>query len=174
MNITSLMKNCNAPLNHLGFLTTPDEERYLPLLHARDLNGEHRTIPTDLPATKRLLLVAFERQQQGAIDSWIDGLALRSLENQIAWIEVPLLQRPWRLLSSWIDHGMRRGITDLELRSHVWTVYADRPLFLKRLGLSSADSIYALVVDREGRVIVSVSGEYSVSNAQIILKALEN
>ncbi len=122
------MKSHSSPSRLSGSNLHPmlNNQISLPLLHARDLNGNNWIIPDDLPAEKTLLLVAFKREQQSSIDSWIDGLRLRASENKIAWLEIPLLQKPWKILSSWIDHGMKRGIRDHDLRGHVWTIYTHR------------------------------------------------
>ena len=146
----------------------------IPRLHARDLNGNNWVIPHNLPAEKTLLLFAFKREQQNSIDSWIDGLGLRAPESKIAWIEIPLLQKSWKLLRSWIDQRMKRGITDYDLRGHVWTIYTNRDSFLKDIGLTSANSIYALVVRKDGTVLSSAFGEYASSAGEIVLKALQN
>ena len=158
----------------INFNASSNDKMSIPRLHARDLNGNNWVIPYDLPAKKTLLLFAFKREQQNSVDSWIDGLGLRASENKIAWIEIPLLQKPWKLLSSWIDHGMKQGITDHDLRGHVWTIYTNRDSFLKEIGLTSANSIYALVVSKDGTVLSSASGEYSATAAQVILKALQD
>lgn len=146
----------------------------LPLLHGRDLNGNDCVIPHDLPAKKTLLLFAFKREQQSSIDSWVNALGLRSPENKIPWLEIPLIQKPWKLLSSWIDHGMKRGITDHELRSHVWTIYTNRSSFLKAMQLSSIESIYICVAFQDGSLKALVSGDYTSATAEIILKALKD
>ena len=84
------------------------QEVKIPLLHAHDLNGKSWILPHDLKAKKNLLLVAFKQQQQDAVSSWIYNLNLRSPKNKIAWIEIPLLQNPWKLVAAWIDKGIRR------------------------------------------------------------------
>ena len=120
------------------------------------------------------MLFAFKREQQNSIDSWIDGLGLRAPESKIAWIEIPLLQKSWKLLRSWIDQRMKRGITDYDLRGHVWTIYTNRDSFLKDIGLTSPNSICVLVVSKDGTVLSSAFGEYASSAGEIVLKALQN
>lgn len=146
----------------------------LPRLIARDLNGNDWVIPQDLPAKKTLLFFAFKREQQSSIDSWVNALGLRDPENKISWIEIPLIQKPWKLLSSWIDHGMKRGIKDHDLRGHVWTIYTNRGSFLKAMKLNSTESIYICVALQDGSIKAVVSGDYSSATAEIILKELKN
>ena len=148
------------------------QEVKIPLLHAHDLNGKSWVLPNDLQAKKTLILVAFERQQQDSVNSWIYHLKLRSPKNKITWIEIPLLQNPWKLVAPWIHNGMRRGITEEALRSHVWTIYTNRSSFLKELSLPSAKVITILVVDKNGIILEKVSGDYTKDKAQVILKIL--
>jgi len=158
----------------LHFHSSLNHDVRIPRLESRDLNGNDWLLPHDLPAKKTLLLFAFKREQQSSIDSWVNALGLRSPENKIPWLEIPLIQKPWKLLSSWIDNGMKRGIEDHNLRSHVWTIYTNRSSFLKTMKLSSIQSIFICVAHRDGSVAALVSGDYTSAAAQIILKALEN
>jgi len=149
-------------------------EKKIPQLHARDLNGRRWILPRDLSSKRTLLLVAFERGQQASVDSWIRGLALDVPNNHIDWMEIPLLQRGWQFISSWIDHGMKRGITEERMRSHVWTVYTHRASFLQSAGIASIKGLAILVVDGDGRILEAVSGDFTQDRAAQVLKALRD
>lgn len=169
--------NNHISLSKHASITSPsslNDKISIPRLEARDLHGNIRIIPDDFLSKKTLLFFAFKREQQCSIDSWVEGLRLRSSQNKITWIEIPLLQKPWKLLSSWIDHGMKRGITDHELRGHVWTTYTNRASFLKKMGLNSAASIYISVALQNGSITSIVSGDYTPAKAEIILQALQD
>jgi hypothetical protein len=52
-----------------------------PRLAARDLEGQVRSLPDDFAGTRNLVVVAFRREQQSMVDSWIawfDGIAAAS------------------------------------------------------------------------------------------------
>ena len=83
------------------------------------------------------------------------------------------MQNPWKLVAPWIDHGMRRGITEEELRAHVWTIYTNRSSFLKELSLPSTKDIAILVVDKNGIILGKASGDYTKDKAQVILNLLD-
>jgi hypothetical protein len=157
---------------HLFSMET--DEHKLPMLHARDLNGHRRILPDDLPAKKTLLLIAFKRQQQESVDSWIGGLDLNSPHNNISWLELPLLHKGWKWIAPWINQGMRYGITEKKLRAHVVTIYTDRSSFLKAMGLTSTQLIAAVVVDPDGRILETVLGDYSNDKSHILLKTLHS
>ena len=48
-----------------------------PQLEAEDLNGKAYTLPQALPSRNTLVLIAFKREQQKAVNTWIDGLELK-------------------------------------------------------------------------------------------------
>lgn len=148
-------------------------EKKIPQLHARDLNGRRWILPRDLSSKRTLLLVAFERGQQASVDSWIRGLELDTPNNHINWMEIPLLQKGWEFISSWIDHGMKRGITEARMRSHVWTVYTNRASFLQSAGISLTQSIAVLVVDQDGMILEAVSGSFTENRGARVLKELQ-
>lgn len=148
-------------------------EKKIPQLHARDLNGRCWILPRDLSSKRTLLLVAFKRGQQASVDSWIRGLKLNASNNHFDWMEIPLLQRGWEFISSWIDHGMKRGITEERMRSHVWTVYTNRASFLQSADISSTQSIAVLVVDTDGMILQAVRGDFTENKAIRVLKELQ-
>ena len=157
-------------LIHLFSMET--QEHKIPILHARDLNGHRWILPDDLPAKKTLLLIAFKREQQESVDSWIAGLDLHSPKNKTPWLELPLIQKGWRWIAPWIDRGMKHGIKEEGLRSHVWTVYTNRSSFFKEIGLTSTQLIAVLVVDHSGTVLATALGDYSKEKSHPILKTL--
>jgi len=56
---------------------------------------------------------------------------------------------------------MRSGIPDPAVRARVFTVYASRETFVRKLGLPDARQVHLAVVDRSGNVIAFVSGPWS-------------
>jgi hypothetical protein len=46
----------------------------LPQLAARDLSGREVALPAGLPGERNVVLIAFRRDQQQLVDSWVPGL----------------------------------------------------------------------------------------------------
>jgi hypothetical protein len=58
---------------------------------------------------------------------------------------------------------MRSGIDDLGARERTITLYLDKASFRESLELPDEDTIYALVVDTAGNVVLRVEGRHSAA-----------
>lgn len=141
-----------------------------PTLSARTLNEEPLVLPVDLPGARTLLLIAFKQEQQFDVDTWIDGLALRSAS--IPWLELPVVPNYGAIFRWYLDNAMRSGIRELSARGRVVTIYTDTAAFRANLAMPSDDRIYALVVTRSGRIIERAEGRYTAGKAAPLLAAL--
>jgi hypothetical protein len=142
-----------------------------PTLTTNDLNGRSATFPTAFPGERTVVLIAFKRDQQKALDVWIDALGLKG-ENAPAWIEMPVIANYGSIWRAFVDRGMRSGIVTTEARSKVFTVYDSPAGFRSTLGLPTEDQVYILVVKRDGTIIARVDGAYSKTKALAIQSVL--
>jgi hypothetical protein len=146
----------------------------MPVTSGKDLNGTPWSVPKGLPAERTLVLIGFDEQQQVAIDTWTQCLGLDQPTNTIPWVEMPLIDNPGMLMRWFINTGMRGGIKGRALRSHVWTAYTDKKGFMQTCGMSSTKDVYALVVDRAGRIRSMESGEYTKAGGKRLLQSLNH
>jgi hypothetical protein len=146
----------------------------MPTIQTESLAEREMTLPRDLPGERTLVLVAFDRVQQKNIDTWIDGMQLKS--SAMPWIETPVIDPKNALFRAFINGGMRRGITDPTAREKTITLYTDRIEFSKSMGFAAWEKpgivVYAAVVDRAGRVLALSEGDYSAEKAKVILDAM--
>lgn len=143
----------------------------LPTIDALNLNERAVRLPQDLPAEKTLVLIAFERQQQANLDTWIAGMQLN--RSPIPWIETPVIEPKNAFVRGFIDSGMRRGIPDTAARERTITLYTDRAAFSKAMGLRDPfKNVYVAVVERSGRVLLLVEGDYSAEKANVVLQTM--
>jgi hypothetical protein len=143
----------------------------MPVIKAQTLNERELTLPQDLPGEKTLVLIAFEREQQKNVNTWIAGMNLG--ENPFPWVETPVIEPRGSLSRAFIDNGMRIGIRDVGTREKTITLYTDRLAFLKAMGLrGSMETIHAAVVNRAGQVLASAEGDYSKEKEGVLLKEL--
>lgn len=127
----------------------------------RGANLERRpfTLPDDLKGERNLVFIAFKREQQFEIDTWIP--VARRVGQQypdFRYYELPTISRSVPLARWWLDGAMRAGIPDLAAREATITLYLDKAAFRAALDLPSEDTIYALLVDRSGRVLWRAEG----------------
>lgn len=133
-----------------------------PRLTARDLEGRTVEIPAGLAGSFNLVVLAFRRDHQYPIETWLPHLA--RLEGQFpgleAW-EVPALSRGYRIWRGMIDGGMRAGIPDPRVRRHTLTAYTDLHGLQRALDLPDLDHIYLFLLDQAGSVRWQGSGPHS-------------
>lgn len=125
-----------------------------PRVHGTNLERRPFTLPDDLEGARNLVLIAFKREQQFEVDSWIP-LARRLAQHDpgFSYYELPTISRNVPLARWWLDGAMRAGIPDPAAREATITLYLDKEAFRAALHLPSENSIYALLLERGGRVL---------------------
>ncbi|MEM9655713.1 MAG: hypothetical protein AAGA65_26740 [Actinomycetota bacterium] len=137
-----------------------------PEVVSRDLNGLTVTLPRDFPTALTVVLVAYERDDQRAIDSWIPALsALEAEEPSLRYVELPVVGEaslPERVA---LDFWMRRGIPGEDGRARTITLYTEREPFRRALDIEVDDQISVLLVDAEDRIVWRHVGPFDESAA---------
>jgi hypothetical protein len=145
-----------------------------PRLTARDLEGRTVEVPEGLSGAANLVVLAFQRDHQDPIETWLPHFAL--LEEQFPGLEVwelPALSRSYRIWRGAIDGGMRAGIPDRRVRRHTLTAYLNLGDLQRSLELPDLDDIYLLLVDRSGDVRWRGRGGYSEATLAALTVALQ-
>ena len=145
-----------------------------PKLSAKNLEGRAFAIPGDLTGTANLIILAFLREHQQAVEGWLPYLA--QLREEFPGLEqwaVPVISRRYRMWRGAIDSGMRAGIADPQVRGHTLITYMDLHDLQRSLGLSDLDHIQLYLVDRRGRVDWEGSGEYDAGTLDSLRDALK-
>lgn len=144
-----------------------------PKISARNLDGGAVEIPDGLGGTANLVVLAFLREHQHPIETWLPHLA--RLEEEFPGLEVwevPALSRRYRIWRGAIDSGMRAGISDPQARSHTLTSYLDLHDLQLSLGLPDLADIHLYLLDGEGRVRWEGSGGYDPGTLLFLEAAL--
>ena len=141
-------------------LLTPmaQAELVFPTLTADDLNGRSLSIPADLPGTPTIVFIAYKREQQPNINAWVEKLELHETGGP-AWVELPVAGLGAVLFRSFVDNGMRSGITSPEMRARTITIYSSRSAFNRALGIPGRGEIYVALVDPAGTVHALIAGD---------------
>jgi len=124
-----------------------------PSLSSHALSGEKVTLPEDCRGFVTLIAIAFQRGAQGMIDSWYDPFSREFADNQnVRFYEIPMIGSAyWRLMSGWIDAGMRSGIPVIK-HPFVITYYGDVFPYRKDLGMDDPALAYIFLLDGEGKI----------------------
>jgi len=124
-----------------------------PEIHGHSLAGQQVTIPDAASGRIALILVAFERQAQGMLDSWNEPFVQKFGGNEgYVTYELPIIDAflP-RMLSFSIDAGMRSGIPK-EKHPYVVTYYGDSTELRQALDIRDRSLGYAYLLDRRGAI----------------------
>ena len=144
-----------------------------PQLAARDLDGREVALPARLPGEWNVVIVAFRRQQQELVDSWVPWLEERAAA--MPWLrfaELPAIGLRWQPARPVIDGGMAAAIRDQQTRRRTLTVYTDVRRVTVPLGISDRDTIWLFLVDRAGQVRWRGSGGWDAVTAAGLAAAL--
>ena len=150
----------------------PGAEGSFPFVTGINLEGEEKQIPNELSGSLKVLCVAFERQQQEDVNTWIDRLTPEVLEREgLAFYELPVIYEASKVFRMWVNNGMRAGIRDDLARRRTFTVYTNREAFTSHLGLQLS-SISTLLLDRNGKIVWRIDGPATEEKFTSLLEAV--
>ncbi len=145
-----------------------------PIVRGENLEVRTFTLPTDLAGTYNLLFIAFKREQQLDIDSWLPFAKQLVQEHPaLAYYELPTIYRGHPLFRWWLNTGMRMGIPDKSAREVAITLYLNKPAFRKALDIPDEERIYVLLINRKGEVLWRADGSFHEDKARDLKFALE-
>ncbi len=152
-----------------------DSIRRFPRVQGTNLEGRTFSLPSDFESEYNVVLVAFRREQQADVDTWMPLVRQQKLvERGIRVYEVPTLSRSYRLMRGFIDGGMARGIPDKTAREATITLYIDKSSFKKALGIASEARINAMIVARDGRVMWRADGPFTAASGAELVAILDS
>lgn len=132
-----------------------------PTVQGKSLSGDLVSIPDRFAGKNTLVLVGYEQRAQFDIDRWILG-ALQA-EVKVEIVELPTIAGMLpQMVQGFIDNGMRSGIPKADWGSVV-TVYEDAPKIIEALGNDRPQSAYAVLLDRQGRILWTSNIGYSAT-----------
>ena len=149
------------------------KKAHFPTLTASNLEKRERSLPADFEGERNLLLVAFEREQQKNVDTWLREMKrFEELDPSFRYYELPTIERPNAFVRWFIDSGMRRGIPDKKARERTITLYLDKKPFCDALLITDQKTIYAFLVDRAGNVLWKSEGDFDEAKGAGLKSAL--
>ncbi|MES1228339.1 MAG: hypothetical protein ABUL72_06675 [Armatimonadota bacterium] len=150
-----------------------DETPYFPAETVENLNGEHFAFPADLPADRTLALIAFLDRQKGVLNSWVERMDLTKPDAP-AWVEFPLVTDLGETYRDYVNGVLKEEISQPEHRSHVFTLSTHVREFCRSLGLTTTRKVYAVVLDRRGKVVAIEEGKPTTESIRRLKIALSH
>jgi hypothetical protein len=173
--VTTLGLHADSVAPGAGPGAPSDSVRQFPHVEGTNLEGRRFSLPADFEAEFNVVIVAFRREQQADVDSWLPFLAEQKVrERGIRVYELPTLNRSYRLVRGFIDGGMARGIPEKATREATITLYIDKSPFKKALAIDTEDQISTLVVARDGRVLWREDGRFTPEGGADLVAMLES
>jgi len=124
-----------------------------PIVDARNLQGVDVQLPTAFTGEHNVVLIAFERNHQSLVDSWVPWLEQQAAADPaLRFYEIPTIGRMWGPVRKFIDGGMASAIRVPEILQRTLTVYGDVNRLTRPLGIDDRSTIALVLVDAQGRV----------------------
>ncbi|MDE4908758.1 mitochondrial ATPase complex subunit ATP10 [Methanogenium marinum] len=122
-----------------------------PEITAETLSGKKKTLPDAAKGAPALIVVAFVREAQDMIDSWVIPIKEEFKgREKIVIYEIPVIRSAiWRPMRIMIDGGMRSGIPEAD-HDYVMTVYGSASELTEPLEIADPTSAYLYLIDRNG------------------------
>ena len=144
-----------------------------PHLAARDLEGRSLELPDAFSGASNLVIVAFRREQQAMVDSWIAWWETTAAErSSLQCYEIPVIATRWALARPVINGGMAQAVRAQEARRRTLTVYTDVRRVTDALGIDATDTVTVLLVDADGRLRWRTTGPVSEHSGSQLRAAL--
>lgn len=135
-------------------------EGRFPSLTGIDLHGQEREIPKGFKGEFNIVAVAFQRQQQKDVDTWIPKIeAIIERSDALKFYEIPVIYEVNMANRMFINNGMRAGIEEDNARSRTITVYTSREDFIKLMSMEE-DHIYIFLLNKNGEILWRHKGPY--------------
>jgi hypothetical protein len=142
-------KQQSARPNTMTEKTNPNIGKKFPEVKDDSLEKNPVSLPDAAKGKVTLIAVAFLRESQSQVDSWLEPFVERFGNKQgFTFYEVPMLHWGYKFMRFMIDGGMRAGIPQ-QKHKHVVTMYGDVEKYIKALNLDLRYG-YAFLLDREG------------------------
>ena len=138
-----------------------------PEVAGTNLDGKNFHLPRDFEGIVNLAFVAFHREQQLIVNTWLPTAdLLENIHPELKYYELPTMSRMNPLARWFINMGMRSGIKDPKSRERTITLYLEKMGFRKALGIPDEDNINILLLNQDKKVIWRSEGPCDAEKAR--------
>lgn len=144
-----------------------------PTIGARNLQGLDVMLPAAFAGDRNIVMVAFKRDHQDLVDSWVPWLEKRATTDPgLSFYELPTIGRIWAPVRNLIDGGMAAAIREPVILQRTLTIYGDVSRLTRPLGIDDRSTITVLLVDGNGAVRWQAAGGFDPETARSLGNAL--
>lgn len=152
------------------------EDRF-PTLKAQLLSGPKVVFPDFLKGKKTLIAMVYEKggayiKPQNQALKWQDFWATELGPMGIDFYEIPMMDGIYWVISPWANSGMRSGI-DPAFHNKVACFYGQKMKFANALNHSDITDCYIALLDENGKILVSQTGELTSQKKQLFLQHVD-
>jgi hypothetical protein len=150
-----------------------NQNNYFPKVSGIDLEGNKQELPQVFKNEFNLVIVAFKREQQTQVDTWIKAAQpILEKKSNLSLFEIPLIYELSTFKRFWVNNGMRFGIPDATARKRTITVYTNRDEFFK-ISEMKEEQIYALLIDKNGKILWRKEGDADEKKIKDLMKKVK-
>jgi len=124
-----------------------------PTIEAETLSQKKVVFPDIAEGKYALIIIAFKRQTQGQVDSWLDPFIEEfGDQEKVTFYEIPMISNNWKWMSSWIDSGMRSGVPAYK-HDNVATYYGPLTKYFEYFSIENSKLCYTFLLNEVGEII---------------------
>ena len=145
-----------------------------PAVKGSNLLRRKIALPYELQGDFNILFIPFQQWHQRLVDGWVP--MARQVEASfpgVRFYEIPIIQEMNIFSQTFINEGMRAGIPNPTTREKTITLYLDKVAFRRALDIPDEETIYILVLDRQGNILWRTEGAYSPEKGAALLDAVQ-
>ena len=145
----------------------------LPRVTGSNLARKKMVFPDDFAGETNLVFIAFLRQHQDLIDSWVPFVEQLTQEfPNLQYYEFPTLPRRGFIYRTFLNEGMRAGIPSEATRARTITLYLDKKAFRRALDIEGEQNMWLYLFDKSGNVLWRTEGSFSAEKGEALRMAL--
>jgi len=120
-----------------------------------NLSGQEVEWPKALPGKKTVILLAYKRGQQSAVEDWVAQMGFAPSDD---FIQVLLMGRGARFVKGMIDGGLKKAFATQDWQERTYTIYQKASVLNKPFGISDTKQMQVIVLREDGKILGKVSG----------------
>ena len=138
-----------------------------PEVEGTNLEGKEFVLPRDFEGKLNIVFVAFQREQQLAVNTWLPtATLLENLHKGLRYYELPIHSSINPIARWCLNRAMRVGIRYPGSHEKTIALYINKDPFRKALDISGEDNIHIFVLNEEAQVVWHSEGSCDAEKAK--------